>query len=107
MTLTAETLNATQTLEDLQPALQAAADLGIAYLETTVRLNCHCGAEGSMRQTGLIATGLPIESPARTVTFADGMSTTIPAMPTYYPSRGEVLKNRWMECLACGFAQAS
>lgn len=95
------------TVADLQPALEAAADLGLTYLEATIRTNCHCGAEGSMVQTGLIATGLPIEYPAETRTFDDGETITIPAMPTYYPSRGEVLKNRYMECAACGFEQAS
>jgi hypothetical protein len=107
MTLTTATLNAQPSIADLTPALQAAADLGHRFLEATVRVNCHCGAEGSMVQTALIATGLPIEYPAETRTFDDGETFTIPAMPTYYPTQGEVLKNRYMECIACGFEQAS
>jgi rubredoxin len=65
----------------------AAFAAGADWIRVTYTRNCPvCGAEG-MIQDGVLSTGRPLEH--------------------YTPEVGEVLKNHWMECRACGFDQAS
>lgn len=72
--------------DEIIKRLNRAKAAGEAALRATYVRDCPlCGCQ--MVQDGVLSTGLPLEH--------------------YAPDFGEVLKNHYMECDACGFEQAS
>lgn len=76
------------TLESLRSVAFEAGNLGHRFIRARFTRDCaFCGAANAMTQDAAIATGLPLEY--------------------HTPEPGEVLKNHYMACSACGADQAS
>lgn len=86
------------TINDLHPVLARASARGETSVRAVYLRDCPvCDTEGALKQDGVVATGLPIDQ-----SYPDPVGTYV-----YQPRVGEVLKNHYMECRACGFEQAS
>jgi len=76
----------------IEQRLNTALLHGRQSISARIKADCpFCGAVGTLTQDGVIATGLTIEY----------------GTWEYKPERGEVLKNNYMRCSACGQEQWS
>lgn len=84
---------------DVEVRISAALRMGEVRVRLTQQRECCSCGRPAMVQDAQIATGLPI--------YYEGMPEYKVKPWVYQPSRGEVLKNHYMACAACGFEQAS